>query len=108
MGEPVWDGAGRARLRPKDKEPAFTGVLTPVLRPIRKSLRWIKSPWRRPAARAAADQWAIASGCIGVLRKKASKAAAMSATAMPATQAAQPNMSKISPSTALPIKPPKK
>ena len=47
-------------------------------------------------------------GVIGVLRKTASRAATKSETAMPPTQAVQPNMSKITPSTALPIRPPKK
>lgn len=48
------------------------------------------------------------AGDIGVLRKTASRAATRSETAMPATQAFQPNISKITPSTALPISPPKK
>ena len=48
------------------------------------------------------------AGDIGVLRKTASRAATRSETAMPATHAVHPNMSKITPSTALPISPPKK
>lgn len=47
-------------------------------------------------------------GVIGVLRKMASRAATKSETAMPPTHAVHPNMSKVTPSTALPIKPPKK
>jgi hypothetical protein len=45
---------------------------------------------------------------IGVWRKIASRAAMSSDMAMPLTQAAHPNVSKISPSTALPTRPPKK
>src|SRR6185312_4855289 len=54
------------------------------------------------------DQSAKPSGAIGVFKKTASSAATISAAATPPTHAAQPNMSNSVPSTALPIKPPKK
>ena len=69
----------------------------------RQTLRWVKNF----AGLCLALGQAVA-GDIGVLRKTASRAATRSETAMPATQAVHPNISKITPSTALPISPPKK
>src|SRR6476660_1957314 len=61
----------------------------------------------RPAARDQAS-CRIASGVIGVLRRRASSAAMSNDTPMPATQASQPNRSKSWPRTAAPMSPPKK
>ena len=72
-----------------------------------ESLRWIKWQGKSPAT-PVRDQCARRSGAIGVFRKTASSAATSSAAATPPTQAAQPNMSNSVPSTALPIRPPKK
>jgi hypothetical protein len=103
------------RWRSLDQTTAWSGKKPPKPAPPLsliggwyESLRQIKDAGPLPAWLATWSGQEAVAGDMGVLRKTATRAATRSETAIPPTQAVQPNMSKMMPSTALPIRPPKK